>query len=460
MKQLSKILTSDTKSDFFRYLSTNFCSNLPADLLTIFEGNEEDRRPYIAFDTIQVSEHFCDTIRTAAENFGILAKAYSEIVSRLPIDEICDYGLPEDYVPFVLGDVNPPCEMRLDIAVNPDAFSSGNFHLSDFKVIEANSATPGLWFETFELNQLVCDYFGKKCPNKDLAEVQSKDFVSYLNLITKNNFDKKKDTLYLSFPYSGNHEDILSFYARQGYLEKLGIKCKFIYTSQIVIETDPMKDTVMCDDNGNIIKFLFVHYPNEWLISEEGDEVVSNDLISEPSARPWDYILQMVLNKKIIKLPPASSDVIQNKGLLALMWQGVINNSIDTDTAEMIQTLIPPTFCFQKEAEEFGLNRFWEKPIYGREGAGVVLYQDGEVLVDTYSDDFEDLEWYQNMPAIFQKDCPMPVIEYADTKLTLMFTVYLSAQGKATGISCRASKGLGETAIDSKNGIWYPISLN
>ena len=39
-----------------------------------------------------------------------------------------------------------------------------------------------------------------------------------------------------------------------------------------------------------------------------------------------------------------------------------------------------------------------------------------------------------------------------------MFTIYLSAQGRATGIGCRASiKG---NAIDTKQGLWFPLSID
>lgn len=459
MTNLVDILTSDQKSDFFRCLSQESYSNLQADILTIFEGLEEDRKPYLAFQTISVSANFCKSIRLAAENFYILASTYAKIIGGLDPDEICDWGLPEDYVPYIMTDIALPCEMRLDIAVNPESFESDNFELSDFKILEANSATPGLWFETFILNSLICKHFGQKCPNENLAEKQTADFVTYLNKISQDKFNLAKDTVYFSFPYSGQHEDILSFDARIGHFEKAGGKAKFCYTSEFVLETDPDKKQNLYSPTGELIKYLFVHYPNEWLIEDEGEEIVLNDSILTPNARPWDYILQLVLDKKLVKLPPISSDIIQNKGLFAFMWHGITNNYVDDDTAGMIQALIPETYCTYSEGHEAGISQIWEKPIYGREGAGVILTIDGEQIVNSNSPDIEDKEWYQNMLAIFQRNCPMPHISFDDTDVTLMFTVYLSAEGSATGISCRASKGLGKTAINAENGVWFPISL-
>jgi glutathionylspermidine synthase len=332
--------------------------------------------------------------------------------------------------------------------------------LSDFKVLEANSATPGLLFETFVLNSLICKHFKKRCPNENLARKQTVDFISYLETISDNKFDLVKDTLYFAFPYSGNHEDILSFDARMGWFQKLGGKAEFCYIDQLTIETDSNKPTNLYSPSGELVEYLFIHYPNEWMIEDQGKEVISNDFVSTPGARPWDYILQLILEKKLVKLPPISSYIVQNKGLFAFMWSGVNSNSVDDETASMMKTLIPQTYCTFQEATITGLTRIWEKPIYGREGAGVVLTVDGNEAVNTYAADFdEDSEWYNNMLAVFQQDCSMPKLLFDDTDVTLMFTVYLSAEGNATGISCRASKGIGETAIDTNNGIWFPLSL-
>jgi hypothetical protein len=127
MTNLVDILNSDAKSDFFRQLSSVSYSNLPTDILSIFEGPEDNRRPYLAFQPISVSSNFCQMLRAAAENFYILAKAYAKITGELDPDEICDWGLPEDYIPYIMGDDSQPCEMRLDIAVNPQAFELDKF---------------------------------------------------------------------------------------------------------------------------------------------------------------------------------------------------------------------------------------------------------------------------------------------------------------------------------------------
>jgi glutathionylspermidine synthase len=456
---LSDSLHSQAKDQFFNYLSQEAYSNLPADLLTLLEGQKEERRPYIVFDSLKVNSAFCNAIRVAAEQFWSLSTSTAKIFQYLSESEILDWGYPEDYIPQLLGSETPPSEMRLDMAVNPEAFKKGVYKLNDFKVLEANSATPGFWSETFVFNELIVNHLGCHCPNSGLGESHTEDFIAYLKTSFPS-YSHGKDFVYFSFPYVGEHEDILSFDARMGHFERLGGKAKFLYTEEFIIETDIAREVVLKDPNGSEVKYLFLHYPNEWLLEDKGElsSFANSDLMSIPAARPWDYFQQLVLEKKLYRIPPMSSEVIQNKAFYAFLWEGVHFDRFDPETQYLIKTLIPQTYCTYDEAKAQGLSRVWEKPIYGREGAGIILWDKDEVVVDTYNPSFEDEVWYKDMLAVYQEDCPMPIHEFEDEFIVLMFTVYLSATGRATGIGCRAvpqSKG----AIDSKEGLWLPLHL-
>lgn len=456
--KLSDVLSSRSKEQFFNKLSLEAYYNLPADLLTIFEGAGKEHRPYIIFDTLKVSPNFCSSIKEAAEQFWSMATTTAKVFQFLSEPEILDWGYPEDYIPLMLSDNAAPTEMRLDIAVDPYAFRSDRFNLSSFKVLEANAATPGFWSESFVFNELISNYLGKECPNSNQGYSHTEDFISYLKS-TFPEYQHGTDTVYFSFPYVGNHEDILSFDARIGYFEQLGGKAKFIYSDDLVIETDISKEVSLLTPEGHEIKYLFFHYPNEWLMEDQGEELNKTELNSIPTARPWDYLQQLVLDKKLNRVPPISSEIIQNKAFFAFLWEGIHSQRFDPETTQVIKSLVPQTYCTYEEAKDYGLAEVWEKPIYGREGAGIILWgADGKTLIDTYDPEFDEDDWYKNMLAVFQENCEMPTYDYEDETLTLMFTVYLSATGKATGIGCRTvpkSKG----AIDTKHGLWFPICL-
>jgi hypothetical protein len=79
-------------------------------------------------------------------------------------------------------------------------------------------------------------------------------------------------------------------------------------------------------------------------------------------------------------------------------------------------------------------------------------------VIDTYDPSFDDKDWYKNMLAVYQEDCPMPTYSFEDESLLLMFTVYLSSTGRATGIGCRAVPQ-SKRVIDAKQGLWIPVAL-
>ena len=456
---LHEALVSKEKTQFFDYLSSEAYSNLPTDVLSMFEGaNDGDRRPYIIFDPLVVSSDFCKAIREAAETFWSLATSTGKVFRHLSESEILDWGYSGDYIPQILAIDLPPTEMRIDVAVNPDAYWANEFRLEDFKVLEANSATPGFWAETFVLNQLIAEKFGGECPNKKMGASHAGDFILYL----RTNFPEYvhgQDTVYFSFLYSGEHEDILSFDARMGHFEQLGGKAKFMYVEDMALETDDAKETGLFDREGNPVKYLFLHYPNEWLIEEHGEVFTDESLNTIPAARPWDYLQEMVLGGRLFRVPPISSEIIQNKAFFAFLWSGVHLKRFDLETEKEIKALIPQTYCTIEEAREQELDLIWEKPIYGREGAGIILWDSNlEEVTSTYDLEFDDDDWYQNMLAIFQENCPMPTKAYDDKELTLMFTVYLSDLGQATGIGCRAI-AKPSLAIDAKEGLWQPLMI-
>jgi glutathionylspermidine synthase len=457
MKSLHQALNSQSKKQFFDRLSQEAYFNLPADVLTLFEGSGQSDRPYLVFDLLVVSPSFCQAIRKAAEAFWVLATSTSQIFQNLTDVEILEWGYPEDYIPQFLACNVPASEMRLDIAVNPRAFEQDQFQLSEFKVLEANAATPGFWAETFVLNTLIAEHFGYKCPNKNLGQIQTQDFVQYL----KQSFPAYRhgrDTVYFSFPYAGLHEDILSFDARMGYFQQLGGKAKFLYTEDLVIETDIAKDITLKTPEGAGVRYLFLHYPNEWLVEDSGEIINDNEFSTIPAARPWDYLQQLVLEGKLYRMPPIRSEIIQNKGFFAFLWEGIHSDRFDEETQHWIKELIPQTYCTYEEAKSHRLEQVWEKPIYGREGAGIVLWQNDEAVIDTYDPSFDNETWYKNMFAVYQENCQMPIHRFEDESLILMFTVYLSAEGRATGIGCRAVPET-QRVIDAKQGLWLPLAV-
>lgn len=321
MQNLADCLHSQAKRQFFDRLSIEAYADLPADILTLFEGPLQQRRPYIIFDVLPVSSGFCQAIRAAAEQFWQMATSTAEIFQFLPEAEILEWGYPEDYIPQILACNTPPSEMRLDIAVNPEAFAKQRFQLNDFKILEANAATPGFWAETFVLNELIANHLGHRCINQGMGKLQTQDFIAYLKAAFPG-YAHGRNTVYFSFPDAGDHEDIVSFDARIGYFEQLGGKARFLYTEDLILETDVAHQPALLTAEGEKVKYLFLHYPNEWLLEDGGDIVTDDSLHTISAARPWDYLQQLVLENQLFRVPPIRSEIIQNKAFYAFLLRG------------------------------------------------------------------------------------------------------------------------------------------
>jgi glutathionylspermidine synthase len=432
------------------------------DIRSALEGKGSDSyNPYIVFDCFTISQDFVNKLRIAGENAWKVMTACGQVFQSSNIDVITEWGFPDDYVPQMLSNLILPTEMRFDIAVNPIALLTNNLSLEDFKVLEVNSATPSFWWETFVGNQAICEYFNKTCPNIGLGLEHMHSMNQYVKTLPSYS---THDPWYFCIPYLEEErnqfsEDTLNMNARMGFLEQLGVQTRFRYIEDLIFETDLSKSECLIDvQTGDMVKNLFLHYPSEWLIDEEGELYKGANIGEQGVVRPWDYFNNLILGNQLCKLPPIMADTIQNKGLLAFLWEASQEYRFDDTTTNLINTHFLPTYCFQDDAEEY-LHDYWEKPVYGREGAGIKRFKNGSEIYSSWMPESEVAlhDYYLSMHAIYQEHSTLPTLKFSDATLSLMFTVYVDAYGRATGVGLRASSD--SECINAYNGLWYPLCV-
>lgn len=449
-KSVETVLQSPERQDFLE----NVLNPHYEGLFDFRIGYGEDESPYIMHDVLVLPESFYLEVRTFARRAWELLMDATRLLSSLDEEDLVDeLDMPADYYPQLLGLQHlPPADMRFDISVRVEDFERLRFTQDSFKLLEVNAATPSFFWESFEGNRLLCDRFDTRCPNAEFLIPHTQDLKDYVDRYSKHP-DKP---LYFSFPYYGeNNEDILSFDLRCGaYQQQYGKdSAAFVYSNDIIFAEDGAY--IATEKGPERIYNLFMHHPSEWAIDDAGQK--HNDPAGMISETPWQTMTDLLLQEKLNKFPPITADLLQNKAVLAFLYGQAVENCLDDRAKTNILSIIPPTYFYFEDAQTH-LEQFWEKPIYGREGAGVVRFnQAGDEVFSTYADEFEDWDWYNNMNAVFQEHQEPPKLDYRGGTMDLMFTVYMSPLGRATGISCRPTPT--GKAVDTLEGLWLALGV-
>jgi glutathionylspermidine synthase len=487
-KSLKECLNNPEKYAKLREWSEKYYQNVPGGLEGCLETREGN--PYLLWDTAPITVQMADALRLAGHKTYTAIRA--GLVALMQSSELLynEYQMPEDYLALGLADDVPIGDMRLDLSIDAQAYYDNINHGTPIlphhiKVIEWNSETPSFMWESGSGQNLITDALGGISPNlhgRDWSLQMGRDFTTYVEAICKaRKIDPSKTPLYFSYPgdeASGFvHEDNLSFFERIGQYETAsGYPARFRFFQDLILDADGLVEGMFDAVDGDPVKLLFSHFPYEMLIEEDGIIAFAQfpELVGESisPARYWDYFLQAILEKKVTKLPGTQAAYAQNKGFYAFLYESMLEGKWDEgdgEIANIIRTHLLPTFCTPEFAHEFGMwlgQRFYEKPIYGREGAGIYAFDthpsDPEqftMVMDTFKHDGEVDAWYEDQPAIYQHAGELPEIQYTDGKLTLMFTVYVSALGQGCLLGCRGHAQSELTAINPESGIWVPLAI-
>ncbi len=468
--------------------SRQYYSQIPGGLAASLETRQDN--PYILWDTVQVTPQMCDAIRLAGHKIYTAIRA--GLVPLMQSSELLynEYGLPEEYLPLGLADDVPLGDMRIDLSINAQAYydsiNKGSSILPEhIKAIEWNCETPSFMWESGSGQNLITDALGGKSPNlhgKDWTLQMGRDFTQYIEAICKaRKIDPRTTPLYFAYPGDESngfvHEDNLSFFERMGQYESAsGYPAKFRFFQDLILDADEIVKGMFDAQDNKMVKLLFSHLPYEMLIAENGIIALAQfpELIGESisPARYWDYLVKAILDKTVTKVPGTQAAYAQSKAFYAFLYESMLEgkwNEGSGEIADIIRTHLLPTACTPEFLHQYGLwldKQVFEKPVYGREGAGIYAYkvdsQDPEkfeMVLDTFKQDPEVDEWYEDQNAIYQHEGELPKVKYEDGELTLMFTVYVSALGQGCLIGCRAHANSELTAINPESGIWVPLEI-
>lgn len=238
----------------------------------------------------------------------------------------------------------------------------GRFDLSydgvnEPKMLEYNADTPTLLIETAVTQwHWLQDKFPTDTPDQfNSAHEKLIELFRKLNRSKTFHFSSVKESL----------EEWATVEYIRDCASQAGVATKFVF-----IEDLGWSGTDFVDDDGEALKFWFKLYPWEWLAAEQFGKNIP------------------AVSSRLGIVEPAWKMILSNKGILPILWE------LFPDHPNLL-----PSF-WDRPAQ----GNFIEKPILGREGANIRIWNGNEVALKTEGR-------YGDSPCIFQKMAPLPVID-------------------------------------------------
>ncbi len=187
-------------------------------------------------------------------------------------------------------------------------------------------------------------------------------------------------------------EDVMTTAVLMDTAEEAGLKTKLLTMAQIEWDS---ANTQFCDDEGLPIQTLFKLYPWEWMIAEE----FGTHALQPRGKTEW--------------IEPIWKMILSNKAILAVLWE------MFPDHPNLV-----PAYTDGPHS----MTEYVKKPILGREGSNVSIYNRDEVT--------EIGGPYDQGPWVYQQYVPLPVFE--ENHVLIGSWVI---DGVARGIGIRESDG-------------------
>ncbi|MGH1205369.1 glutathionylspermidine synthase family protein [Bacillus paranthracis] len=248
----------------------------------------------------------------------------------------------------------------------------------EIKLIEINADTPTGYLEPSVANQVLCDHHNVINPNC----LEEKLHKAWNKIIT--DYQLKPNDLIHFTSYDWHEEDFQTVKFIQQHCPQPN--------DYVGIQSIVVKDDGLYTPGGIKIEYLYRLYPLEYLLDDKDSSGKRIGLI----------FLDHIANGRVKIINPPSAFLIQNKGVLALIWQLHEQNQWFTEQEHaIIEKYFLPTYFSKDKFEENDID-YVKKATLGREGGGVSIINQGkEVAADK-------TPYYDQQHKIYQKYIEMP----------------------------------------------------
>jgi glutathionylspermidine synthase len=314
-------------------------------------------------------------LTAATEWLGRIFQKVAGIVQQAPDALLLELGIPEAALGAVrvavLDDV-PTLIGRFDFASTPDGL----------KMLEFNSDTPTSIVEAFHVNGRVCSHFGALDPNAGLSQHLRDGFQRLLQRYA----DLGYPTEHVYFSALDWHEEDAG--TTKYLMSQSGLPSQFVPLADLRLYEDTLAALKTAGEEWELhrIDVLYRLHALEKLAEECDDE-------GFPTGA---HVLDLIARRRLAVINPPQGFIAQTKALQALIWNLHEAGEFFTDDEQAaIARYMLPTYM---ENRFLGQSGYVTKPIFGREGGGVVLCDASGVAEEQ---DREEFYWEQ--PMIYQQ---------------------------------------------------------
>ncbi|EJR25897.1 MULTISPECIES: glutathionylspermidine synthase family protein [Bacillus cereus group] len=248
----------------------------------------------------------------------------------------------------------------------------------EIKLIEINADTPTGYLEPSVANQVLCDHhnvINPNCLEEKLHKAWNKIIADYQL--------RPNDLIHFT-SYDWHEEDFQTVKFIQQHCPQPN--------DYVGIQSIVVKDDGLYTQGGIKIEYLYRLYPLEYLLDDKDSS----------GKRIGLMFLDHIAQGRVKIINPPSAFLIQNKGVLALIWQLHEQNQWFTEQEHaIIEKYFLPTYFSKDRFEENNID-YVKKATFGREGGGVAIINQGkEVAADK-------TPYYDQQNKIYQRYIEMP----------------------------------------------------
>ncbi|MFJ9498987.1 glutathionylspermidine synthase family protein [Brevibacillus centrosporus] len=344
----------------------------------IFTWDRMYGEEYALADIHLISRTLRDELARATSGLGAVFTKVVPVLQQAEDALLLDLGVPEQALQAVRKAVLPDMPTvigRFDFAQTSEGL----------KMLECNSDTPTGIVEAFYVNGQACRFYQHENPNAGMDSHFASAFKKLLRAYRKHGYSIEQ----IWFSSLDWHEEDKG--TTQYLLSRSGLSARFAALEQLRVWNDRLY--VQDGDHLRPVDLLYRLHALEKLAEER-------DVDGYPTGA---HVLSLIADQKLAIINPPSAFLIQTKALQALIWSlHEEREFFDRDEQDLIATYMLPTYF---ENRFLGESDYVTKPVFGREGGGVTLFDAAGEIVDK---DQEDSYWDQ--PMIYQKRVELPRI--------------------------------------------------
>lgn len=302
-----------------------------------------------------------------------LAKIYArtvELIQKGSDELLLELGIPEQALAAIRLVIMPQIATligRFDFAHTPEGL----------KMLEFNADTPTSIVEAFYVNGKACEFFNIPNPNDNMEKDIGRAFAAIVNEYEKHGYKTER----IVFSSLGWHDEDkgTTIYL----MNNSGLRASYVPLEDLRVYEDRL--CALSGRNLEPIDVLYRLHALEKLAIEYDED-------GYPTGR---HVLDLIARKKLAIINPPSAFIAQTKALQVLIWNLHLRGVFFTDFEhKIIAQYMLPSYM----ENNFPGTPYVTKPIFGREGGAVTLYdRTGKVM-----DKDKDVDYWEQ-PMIYQR---------------------------------------------------------